>query len=414
MLPRRTQQLVRLARAASSLPQLATRKQHFKEHIWKLQQKDPNRWTSYALAQHFQLPLENVQAMLTLQELEAAAGEIDEDLIGLAGDAEEYLDSEFDDSAAPPPPTSSQKQEESGDGEDVPSLQQLERLSHEHEIALVAAVADRFGAKSPAPGVGIGEALGAALREAVEGLRLEELRALEEQVCGTKGGADGIEESGDGETGERRHALRSLLASLTPDAPESLLEDDSSGGAADHLASLTLRELPADSGAPPPPAASSGSSGSAHAQRGAFSNPSDAFWVDNSVAQPKMRGTGADESGRAPEDGVVARVEGVFGSATTPEAMRSVSEPLLSDTLRTNVERRQRRLAPDAHHYPWRNKGRIIFSDVQRPHRKVPVAARVWVAEKGQGVREPTESEARHAAVRAQPPILKPRIKRNM
>ena len=50
-----------------------------------------------------------------------------------------------------------------------------------------------------------------------------------------------------------------------------------------------------------------------------------------------------------------------------------------------------------------------------RPHKKVALAAKVWVGEKGQPfTREPTESELRKAQLREQPPIMMPRIKRNM
>ena len=57
-----------------------------------------------------------------------------------------------------------------------------------------------------------------------------------------------------------------------------------------------------------------------------------------------------------------------------------------------------RLLAPDAQHWPYRKTGRFLFTELTRPSKKVPMAARVWVSEKGVGIREPSEHEGRAAA----------------
>ena len=81
--------------ASTRTASLATRKQVFREHLASLQQKDPERWTTHALAHHFQTPLENVAAALALHELEHdAGGPLDADFEQLAHDAEEYLEDE--------------------------------------------------------------------------------------------------------------------------------------------------------------------------------------------------------------------------------------------------------------------------------------------------------------------------------
>jgi len=142
----------------------------------------------------------------------------------------------------------------------------------------------------------------------------------------------------------------------------------------------------------------------------------DEFWVDSTAPLPTMprprrlRPVSDDVArGRGDSGGGVAP-----GQSRTVREMRSVRAPAFADQLQSNVEMRSRLCAPGAQHWPYRNTGRILFTEVTRPHKKVAFAARSWVADKATGIREPTESEARTAAVRTQPPILQPRIKRNM
>ena len=96
-----------------------------------------------------------------------------------------------------------------------------------------------------------------------------------------------------------------------------------------------------------------------------------------------------------------------------------VKAPDFGARMMDNLERRARRLSPDQ---PGSNrlgtppnKGRYVFTEVVRPHKKVPIAARVWVSEKGKlHTRAPDARELRMSRLRAQPPIMMPRIKRNM
>ena len=81
-----------------------TRSLKFREHIFALHVGAPARWTDVALAEHFQVPLVNIQGALALQELEAeraAKGPLDPELCRLGDDVEEYLD---DESGTPRPP----------------------------------------------------------------------------------------------------------------------------------------------------------------------------------------------------------------------------------------------------------------------------------------------------------------------
>ena len=112
-------------------------------------------------------------------------------------------------------------------------------------------------------------------------------------------------------------------------------------------------------------------------------------------------------------DGLVIRKN--WGGARKPSERMSYYGPDFLDTLRRNVEIRNTRVKwrAEGRHFPYPNKGRIIFTDIVRPHRNVQMARRSWVAVKGQGIVEPTESEARAAAIRVQPPRLRSRLKRN-
>ena len=435
-------------RYASTAPvRLRTRQQAFKEHLWKLRSVDPDRWTSRTLASHFRLPLSNVQAMLALQALEEEVKDtLDPRLIELAEDAEEYLDSQYDEPPSPPkfggPATASAEEvyydrEAAAGGEAAPSS--IDQLTHEQELALVAAVATRFGQSAPRPGVGPGEALGAALHEAIGGLSLEELSALEAQLTGKEDERSFPDDAS---------AKRAIFDALTSDAPASLLSEDAAAAA--DLASLNLPEVKAYT--PPTGGAASSSSASTVSADGGgtFVSPDDAFWVDGSKPAPTMRASSsASRVGlrgplfEADNDGIhikqlVGKREAVetwraaektfgradtdvvpLGVASTPDELRAVKTPEFGARMMDNLEKRARRLSPDQ---PGSNvigtppnKGRYVFTEVVRPHKKVPIAAKVWVSEKGKlHTREPTARELRMSRLRVQPPIMLPRIKRNL
>ena len=248
-----------LTRRLSTSHALPTRKQHFKEHLYQLRSKDPDRWSARALSRHFGLPLENVEAMLTLQVLEAERSVLDPELVELAEDAEEYLDSEFAQSV--PPPAAEEPKKLVADEPAPPSVA-LEQMSLEQELALVGAVAARYGGGARAqPGVGSGEALGAAVHEALSSLSLEELRALDDQL--RRGRApSGTPSTGGGEDEEaqRRAAMRSMLGALCADVLAPSLLDAKAAPEAG-LAALGLPGLPARRGGVARPQASGRAAG---------------------------------------------------------------------------------------------------------------------------------------------------------
>ncbi|KOO53027.1 hypothetical protein Ctob_013235 [Chrysochromulina tobinii] len=385
--------------ATSATHALPTRKQHFKEHLHKLREQDPARWSARALSRHFGVPLENIEAMLTLQALEAerkeSGGALDAELLELADDAEEYLESEFAESA----PAAEELAKGAGAtlgasetlyDDDAPPSVTLEHMSLEHELALVGAVVAR--------------------------LSLDELSALEEQVR-PPGQAQGavVGAAGADEAAQRAAIQRSMLSSLCVDVPAPLLEPAAAGQAPLRLSAMALPPLPPRrAGVARPQAAARGVTvGDGMDDEAA----KDEFWVDSSRPKPAMapvRRAVSDDVMASPLRRPHGSPTGDWGQASTVEEMHSVRAPLFADELQSNIEARARRLAPDAQHWPYRKTGRFLFTELTRHSKKVPMAARVWVSEKDVGTREPSEREGRAAAVRAQPPILQPRIKRNM
>ena len=84
-----TRVLSRCASGTGATRALPTRKQVFKEHLVKLREQDPDRWTTYALSRHFGVPLTNVQAMLTLYDADKS-GSIDlDELAAIVRDLEQ-------------------------------------------------------------------------------------------------------------------------------------------------------------------------------------------------------------------------------------------------------------------------------------------------------------------------------------
>jgi hypothetical protein len=411
--------------ATSATHALPTRKQHFKEHLHQLREQDPARWSARALSRHFGVPLENIEAMLTLQALEAerkeSGGALDAELLELADDAEEYLESEFAESA----PAAEELAKGAGAtlgasetlyDDDAPPSVTLEHMSLEHELALVGAVVARYSQGRAAPGVGPAEALGAALGDALRSLSLDELSALEEQVR-PPGQAQGavVGAAGADEAAHRAAIQRSMLSSLCVDVPAPLLEPAAAGQAPLRLSAMALPPLPPRrAGVARPQAAARGVTvGDGMDDEAA----KDEFWVDSSRPKPAMapvRRAVSDDVMASPLRRPHGSPTGDWGQASTVEEMHSVRAPLFADELQSNIEARARRLAPDAQHWPYRKTGRFLFTELTRHSKKVPMAARVWVSEKDVGMREPSEREGRAAAVRAQPPILQPRIKRNM
>ena len=397
-------------RAISGLAALPTRKQYFKEQVVKLRQADPDRWTAHALARHFGVPIENMQAMLALQAVEverAGSSELDPELVELAEDAEEYLESEYAETLAPQTnnlakATGATESFFDGDAPDVPGIT-LDKMSLEQEHTLVAAVAQRFGGAAR-PGVGRGEAMGTAVSTAIRGLSVGEMRHLAEQL-GIR--PHGQPAAGD-ESEEARQTLKhAMLSALTSGLPKSLLAAATTDSTT-HLARLDLLDLPSL-----PPRAAGIARGGGGRRASPNEEPAE-FWIDSGrEAALEAAGGASQPSVRPVEDDVIARTRAWLGQATTP-VERHIPRRDLADDIASNLETRARRLAPGAQHFPYRKTGRVLITEIDRPHHKsVPMATKIWVSDKGAGVREATEGEARKATWRVQPPMLKPRIKRN-
>lgn len=208
-----------------------TRKQYFKEHVYRLHKQDPERWTDHVLSRHFLVPLENMRAMLALQTLAevevARKGGVDPELKEIASDFEEYLDD-----VAPPPDASDQflaranVLKASAKETIPPPAFSLSEMSPIQETRLLSSIVRRFGGGEVADGVPPNpKALRIHMEGLLGGLSSEELSALLEQVNGRSGESEG---RGSGEkpedAGEADHAklLQALLKSVAPEMPAAV------------------------------------------------------------------------------------------------------------------------------------------------------------------------------------------------
>lgn len=359
------------ARLHRGLATLATRKQKFKEESTALRDQDPGRWTVQALARHFDVPLENVRAMLALQDIEAdraRAAEPDPELVQLAVDAEEYLDVEY---AQPAPAAAPRAPSETFyDHEAPPPSLALGSLGIEQDGRLVAAATARFGASGAA-------SLPASLREVVGGLTPDELAALLESVAGGAPRAEGADAHGSPQA--------ELLAAVAADEGAAALLPADSVDLASHEA-LRLPTLP--------PLARPRMARAASAAA-----PPSEFWTT---------GPSNDALAARPEP---ARTDAKRGPYDAPDD---------ADKLQRNLEARHRNLngLNAGAHAPYRNEARLVITEVTTGRRGRAIPSSVWVAEKAspEGVpntREPTADEHRSAVRRIQPPNHAPRTWRN-
>ena len=224
---------LRPAARSLSIGAKLTRKQTFKSHVYQLRMNDPDRWTDRTLSRHFQVPLENMQALLALQEMEAEASRtadgIDEDLSEIAADMEEYLDDEANSvldnrmlsMAEPKPPPEPEAA--------------LESLDSEQESWLVTAADQRLGGRVKA----VGSAPKGTLEQLVNSLSSEQLRALEEQVASSS-----VIDNQLGGDAEAPSQLQRLLLAIAPGAAPLLRSD---GGSVDLATVAGLGPAPASS-----------------------------------------------------------------------------------------------------------------------------------------------------------------------
>jgi hypothetical protein len=104
-------------------------------------------------------------------------------------------------------------------------------------------------------------------------------------------------------------------------------------------------------------------------------------------------------------------------AAADGRAFNHMRRPDGADTMQANLEARERNVnnARNRRHFPFKNQRQMLFTELTKSGRRT-APGRVWVSEQGGRVptREPKPEERRKAMIRVQPPVLPPRIKRNM
>ena len=217
-----------------------TRKQYFKDHVHKLHNEDPDRWTDRVISRHFGVPLENIQAMLALQDLAQDAakerGALDPAMLEIASDFEEYLDDEVPSPGAEDAllTRSALLTKHVRDPVPPPSPE-LDNMSVAQESRLLSSAVLRLGGGDVTHGAPLNaKALRLELERILGSLTVDELSALQGQLGGSGGG------SGGGHQG----ALQGLLGALAPGLSEELKRGLSATDSSLDLSELS-RELPA-------------------------------------------------------------------------------------------------------------------------------------------------------------------------
>ena len=213
------------------------------------------------------------------------------------------------------------------------------------------------------------------------------------------------------------------------------------------MASLNLSEVKAYT-PPAGGAASSSSASTVSADGGGTVSPDDAFWVDGSKPAPTMRASSsASRVGlrgplfEADNDGIhikqlVGKREAVetwraaektfgradtdvvpLGVASTPDELRAVKTPEFGARMMDNLEKRARRLSPDqpgSNVIARRQTGAVCLYGGREAAQEGADRRKVWVSEKGSSIRGADRARAADVAAEVQPPIMLPRIKRNL
>lgn len=197
---------------ASGAAQL-TRLQRFKEHVYALHTEDPVQWSDRTLSRHFGVPLERMQALLTLQQLEEKEGPVNDDDIELADDVEELLTPDDVVSAANARRLASL--DEALARSSVPDVFLL-RMSDAQEDVLVGELAARLGVSSlDAPDAT--DRLDAAASALIAGLSARQRTELAAAIRGDMEAAGG--ESGSGAAAEGHAVAEGPADSAKADAP---------------------------------------------------------------------------------------------------------------------------------------------------------------------------------------------------
>ena len=359
-------------------------------HAAALHKADPDRWTERALARHFELPLDTLQALLALQALEETENNAgDAELGALADDIEEYVVEAADEVDL--------RGGGSGAGAayllpDVASgtLGAMEALDAAQEAALVSHAATALGLVGGEAPRRAQHAAHDALRDALGAVGDDELVAMRDELRGTEGGA----------AGGRSELLRELLQQLAPGAPAATAEAAADG---DGLAGYAEGEARAEGDAD-----GDGAAGAAWAR-------ADDGVIDVGV----LAGPGRSAPGThhfLVRDDVGPDAESYI-PADELRKLRTIRAPERADLLAKNLAYRARELAlrgpsSSAKFTPPRtNTGTLVFTEIGGAKDEPP---RVWVSRKGEPDAEEADAEtARRHRLIARPPALLPRVKRN-
>lgn len=206
---------------ASGAAQL-TRLQRFKEHVYALHTEDPVQWTDRTLSRHFGVPIERMQALLVLQQLEEKEGPVDDEHIKLAEDVEELLTP--DDVASAANVRRLASLDEAVARSSAPDIF-LVRMSEEQEDVLVGELAARLGVSSLDAPDAI-DRLDAAASALIAGLSAQQRTELAAAIRGdmeAAGGEGGSE--GDAEGQADAEGMDNRLEAGAPASPQPAAEE---------------------------------------------------------------------------------------------------------------------------------------------------------------------------------------------
>ena len=374
--------LRRLLSSSSAPGPLLTRSAKFRDHVHELHRGQPERWTDVVLADHFGVPIANIQGALALKQLEsdhvARGGPLDPELTALDEDIEEYMCEDDDPkgpAAAPSPSVSAASDAAASDAwaSDIA----LEQMTPEQEALLARAVARRFAETS--------------MDAALEALSPAEIDELARAVSG--------EASAGPPAADHAEALRGLLAAVAIELPPGLL--DATEGDLDLASVVPLP--PTALPAPPRRSAADAAVGGAPADDG----------VTQIGVQSRVSVASTPTQARFSVVDDLGPDAAAYFKADVLERLRRPRAPDSGEQLAANLALREERLHGDksTHH---QSSGRLLFAEVSKKGRNKPTSVdRVWVSERDRTVRDADADEAAQATRRVLPRQAVPRIKRN-
>jgi len=371
---------VLLARSLSTDAGILTRLARFRRHAAALHASDPATWTDRTLSRHFGVPLDRVQAVLALQQIEAeaeAAGELDADADDLDAQVEAILVP--DDAEQLHAATLRRLDSAAAAAGPDPTLRQLSRG---HEEALASRLAERLGAGGSLDDAEARASLGRAAAALLEGLTAEERAELAAAV--TDGQATSLPDAfaqmdvdGDGVLSRAEFdAAAAHSEAEWAAAPGGLLQLALQGGGGGE----------GDGGAE---AAAERDEGVTRVE----------VLSDNPKGTPKF--LVVDDFGPEAERYVPRRLE----DKSPP--VRSVDG---GDALAASVDKRAANLTGGRQRV--KRTGTTLVVDAGRRKQRKEVWE-VWAVDRDGQAREPSDEERRRAVLKEKAPQLLSRVKRN-